>query len=93
MKKFAAAIAVTALGAAIAFAAPQQDGGKAWGQGHRHQHGISGKKLAEKLKPKHQIFVYEADHGFNCDHRGSYNAPAAKQARQRTLEFFRKHIG
>jgi carboxymethylenebutenolidase len=51
------------------------------------------KKLAEKLKPKHQIFVYEADHGFNCDHRGSYNAPAAKQARQRTLEFFRKHIG
>ena len=52
MKKFAAAIAVTALGAAIAFAAPQQDGGKAWGQGHRHQHGISGKKLAEKLKPK-----------------------------------------
>src|SRR5436853_185796 len=51
------------------------------------------KKLAEKLKPKHQIFIYEADHGFNCDHRGSYNAPAAKQARQRTLEFFRKHIG
>jgi carboxymethylenebutenolidase len=51
------------------------------------------KKLGEKLKPKHQIFVYEADHGFNCDHRGSYNAPAAKQARQRTLEFFRKHIG
>jgi len=51
------------------------------------------KKLAEKLKPKHQIFTYEADHGFNCDHRGSYNAPAAKQARSRTLDFFRKHIG
>ena len=51
------------------------------------------KKLAEKLKPKHQIFIYEADHGFNCDHRGSYNAPAAKQARSRTLEFFGKHIG
>jgi carboxymethylenebutenolidase len=51
------------------------------------------KKLGEKLKPKHQIFVYEADHGFNCDQRGSYNAPAAKQARQRTLDFFRKHVG
>jgi len=50
------------------------------------------KKLAEKHK-KHQIFIYAADHGFNCDHRGSYNAPAAKQARERTLEFFRKHIG
>lgn len=50
------------------------------------------RKLAEKHR-KHQIFIYSADHGFNCDHRGSYNAPAAKQARERTLEFFRKHIG
>jgi carboxymethylenebutenolidase len=50
------------------------------------------KKLAEKHK-KHQIFIYAADHGFNCDHRGSYNAEAAKQARARTLDFFRKHIG
>jgi carboxymethylenebutenolidase len=50
------------------------------------------KKLAEK-HPKHQIFIYEADHGFNCDERGSYNAPAAGQARERTLEFFRKHVG
>ena len=50
------------------------------------------KKLAQKHK-QHQIFIYEADHGFNCDHRGSYNAPAAKQARERTLGFFRKHVG
>jgi carboxymethylenebutenolidase len=50
------------------------------------------KKLAEKHK-EHQIFIYSADHGFNCDQRGSYNAPAAKQARERTLAFFRKHIG
>jgi protein CpxP len=48
MKKFAAAIAVTALGAAIAFAAPQ-DGGKAWGHGHHRGHGAFGAKLAEKL--------------------------------------------
>jgi carboxymethylenebutenolidase len=50
------------------------------------------KKLAEKHK-KHPIFIYAADHGFNCDHRGSYNADAAKQARARTLDFFRKHVG
>ncbi len=50
------------------------------------------KQLAEKHK-RQQIFIYAADHGFNCDQRGSYNAPAAKQARSRTLEFFRKHIG
>jgi carboxymethylenebutenolidase len=50
------------------------------------------RKLAEKYK-QHPIFIYSADHGFNCDHRGSYDAPAAKQARERTLEFFRKHVG
>ena len=50
------------------------------------------KKLAEK-HPKQQIFIYAADHGFNCNHRGSYNEPAAKQARERTLAFFRKHVG
>ena len=50
------------------------------------------KKLAAKHS-KHQIFIYAADHGFNCDQRGSYDAPSAKQARTRTLEFFRKHVG
>ena len=34
-----------------------------------------------------------AGHGFNCDHRGSWNADAAKLARERTLEFFRRHLG
>src|ERR1041384_3427201 len=48
MKKLATAIAVTALGATIAFAAPQQEG-KAWGHGHRGHHGVFSKKLAEKL--------------------------------------------
>jgi carboxymethylenebutenolidase len=38
-------------------------------------------------------FYAGAGHGFNCDQRGSYNAEASKLARQRTLEFFRKHIG
>ena len=50
----------------------------------------------EKLKAAHPtqtVYIYAADHGFNCDHRGSYNAAAAKLARERTLEFFRKHIG
>lgn len=50
------------------------------------------RKLAEKHK-QHQVFIYSADHGFNCDHRGSHDPIAAKQARERTLEFFRKHVG
>ena len=38
-------------------------------------------------------FYPNAGHGFNCDQRGSWNADAAKLARSRTIEFFRKHIG
>ena len=38
-------------------------------------------------------FYAGAGHGFNCDQRGSYHAQSAKLARQRTLEFFRKHLG
>ena len=40
-----------------------------------------------------QVFVYAADHGFNCDQRGSYDAAAAKTARERTVAFLRQHVG
>ena len=62
--------------------------------GDKDQHiAVDGvRKLAQKY-PQHPIFIYAADHGFNCDHRGSYNAAAAQEARARTLEFFRKHVG
>ena len=43
--------------------------------------------------PDQALHVYPADHGFNCDQRGSWHEPSAKLARERTLEFFRKHIG
>jgi carboxymethylenebutenolidase len=39
--------------------------------------------------PEIKIFWYEADHGFNCTDRSSYNAMAAKQARDRSLEFLK----
>ncbi|PSC03953.1 carboxymethylenebutenolidase [Alsobacter soli] len=38
--------------------------------------------------PQMSIFVYPADHGFNCDARASYDKPSADLARARTLEFF-----
>lgn len=44
-------------------------------------------------QPQAQIFVYPADHGFNCDHRGSYHAESAAQAKARTLEFFAEQLG
>jgi carboxymethylenebutenolidase len=43
--------------------------------------------------PTHQVFLYDADHGFNCDQRGSHDAAAARLARERTIEFLRKHVG
>ncbi|HET7549232.1 MAG TPA: dienelactone hydrolase family protein [Usitatibacter sp.] len=43
--------------------------------------------------PEAVTYYYAAGHGFNCEQRGSYDAAAAKTARERTLEFFRKHIG
>ena len=47
-----------------------------------------------KAHPTVPAYVYPgAGHGFVCDERGSYNADAASQARTRTIEFFRKHIG
>ena len=39
-----------------------------------------------------EVNVYGADHGFNCDHRGSYNAPAAELALERTLAFFSNYL-
>ncbi|HEX2547333.1 MAG TPA: dienelactone hydrolase family protein [Ramlibacter sp.] len=47
----------------------------------------------KKAHPEVEVHVYHANHGFNCDQRGSWNAEAAKLARERTLAFFRTHLG
>jgi len=49
----------------------------------------------EKIRsaqPNVQLFSYDADHGFNCDHRASFNQLAANQALERSLEFFAEHV-
>jgi carboxymethylenebutenolidase len=43
--------------------------------------------------PQGEYHLYAAGHGFNCTDRGSHDAAAAHLAFQRTLEFFRKHLG
>jgi len=45
-----------------------------------------------KAHPEVEVHLYEADHGFNCDHRSAYDAAAAKLARERTLAFFEKQL-
>ena len=47
----------------------------------------------KKAQPEVEVHIYAADHGFNCDQRGSYDAAAAKLARERTLAFFAKTLG
>ena len=47
----------------------------------------------EKAHPEVDVKVYQANHGFNCDHRASYDETAALLARERTLAFFAQHLG
>lgn len=43
--------------------------------------------------PEVPMHIYPAGHGFNCDERASYHEPSARLARERTLEFFARHLG
>lgn len=45
------------------------------------------------LQPGVQTHLYDADHGFNCDLRSSYDHDSAVQAKDRTLAFFDQHLG
>jgi carboxymethylenebutenolidase len=50
----------------------------------------------EKIRTAHPeipVFVYPADHGFNCDERESYDAASAKEAQARTFAFFAENLG
>jgi carboxymethylenebutenolidase len=43
-------------------------------------------------QPAVSVWLYPAQHGFNCDQRGAWNAPAAALARDRTEAFFAQHL-
>jgi carboxymethylenebutenolidase len=42
--------------------------------------------------PEVQVFTYAAHHGFNCNHRGTWQAESAQLAKERTLAFFKLHL-
>ena len=46
----------------------------------------------KEANPRVPVHVYDADHGFNCDHRASYSEQAAELALQRTLAHFDQHL-
>lgn len=39
------------------------------------------------------VHIYPGHHGFNCDQRASWNADAARLARERTLSFLQQQLG
>jgi carboxymethylenebutenolidase len=50
-------------------------------------------ETVKKAHPSVPMHVYPAGHGFHCDERGSFHAESSKLAHQRTLDFFRQHVG
>ena len=49
----------------------------------------------DSIKEAHKdvaVYVYDADHGFNCDHRSSFNEAASRIAKERTLELFEANL-
>ena len=54
---------------------------------------MEGVDAFRKAHPQVEVLVYPANHGFNCDQRGSYDAAAATLARERTLAFFAARLG
>jgi carboxymethylenebutenolidase len=50
-------------------------------------------ETVKKAHPSVPMHVYPAGHGFHCDERGSFHAESSQLAHQRTLAFFRQHVG
>lgn len=49
-------------------------------------------EAVQSSHPSLPVYVYDADHGFNCDHRDSYDKAAAELALERTLDLFDTHL-
>lgn len=54
---------------------------------------VAGIEALAVAHPRFAAHFYDADHGFNCDHRGAFHAPSAELARSRSLAFLREHVG
>ncbi|KAB7533670.1 dienelactone hydrolase family protein [Verminephrobacter sp. Larva24] len=54
---------------------------------------LAGVQAFALAHPEVVVQTYPADHGFNCDQRGSYHEPSAVTAHDRTLAFLGQHLG
>jgi carboxymethylenebutenolidase len=54
---------------------------------------LSDVEIIRAKRPEVEIHVYPgAQHGFGCDERASYDQASAEIAKQRSLDFFAKHL-
>jgi carboxymethylenebutenolidase len=53
---------------------------------------MEGVRAFETARPDVPVYVYSADHGFNCDHRAAFHAESAALARTRTLAHFARYL-
>ena len=53
---------------------------------------MEGIEAFKKAQLQVAVHVYPANHGFNCDQRGSYNEAAAMLARERSLAFLAANL-
>ena len=58
-----------------------------------HSIPMSDVEKVKKARPDVTTHIYKSGHGFNCDERGSFHPESAKLARERTIAFFRQHLG
>jgi carboxymethylenebutenolidase len=55
---------------------------------------LSDVEAIRAARPEVEVFVYEgAGHGFGCEERSDYSPKDSALARQRSLEFFARHLG
>jgi carboxymethylenebutenolidase len=57
-----------------------------------HSIPLEGAHAFQAAHPEVRVEIYNAQHGFNCDHRAAFDAPSAALARERTLAFFTEHL-
>jgi len=54
---------------------------------------LSDVEAIRKAQPDVAIHLYPAGHGFNVPERSAHDAASARLARERTIDFFRRHVG
>jgi carboxymethylenebutenolidase len=53
---------------------------------------LAGVEAFGQAHPEVELHLYDASHGFNCDHRAAYKPAAAELALSRTLAFLARHL-